>query len=229
VPSPNVQSRRITIGDIGGKWNNKKLNGQECNERLMQTLAKRYMNDKNIFGTECPQFNESKNSIDKFEPADCDSLFVGSLGAGANSAWAMAVMEMGKWYEKNIHEYNQSGWLNCPLIGVNVRKDCSGYVAACLKKFGVTGKPFSGADSPGSSQYLSNQQLSNTLTQKGFKKMTGSPQPFDIMAKNGHVEIYAGDNKSWSWGSCHDGKNGHSGMPAPMNKGPYSVIWRYIG
>jgi hypothetical protein len=94
----------------------------------------------------------------------------------------------------------------------------------------VTDSPFNGSNSPCASDYLSNRAVADTLSKKGFKKMSGSnPQPFDIMAKNGHVEIYAGNNKSWGWGSCHDGKNGHPGMPAPMNKGPYSVIWRYVG
>ena len=227
MASPNVQSRRITIGNIKQTWN--KLNGNECNKRFMQSLAKRYMNDKKIFGMECHQFSNALDSINEFKPADCNSLYTGTLGAGVNSNWSMAVMEMGKWYERNVHTYS-SGEVNCPLIGVNVRQDCSGFVAACLKRFGVTDRPFNGSDSPGSSDYLSNRKVADILSKKGFKKMSGSnPQPFDIMAKNGHVEIYAGNSKSWGWGSCHDGKNGHPGMPSPMNKGPYSVIWRYVG
>lgn len=229
IPSPNVQSRRIAIGDIGGNWNNKKLTGKDCNERLMQSLAKRYMSDKELIDRECPQFSnvDAKKAIDEYKPADCNSLFAGAFEAGVNSNWSMAVMEMGKWYEKNVHTYS-SGTISCPLIGTNVRQDCSGFVAACLKKFGVTDSPFNGSNSPGSSSYLSDRSLADSLTQKGFKKMTGNPQPFDIMAKNGHIEIYAGNNKSWGWGSCHDGLNGHPGMPSPMKKDSYPVIWRYI-
>ena len=35
--------------------------------------------------------------------------------------------------------------------------------------------------------------------------------------------------RSWSWGSCHDGRNGHAGMPAYMSKQAYVVMWRMGG
>ena len=60
-------------------------------------------------------------------------------------------------------------------------------------------------------------------------------QPFDIIAYNGHTEIYAGlvdghTHLSWSWGSCHDGRNGNSGMPTYTNeKSRYVIIWRQGG
>ena len=45
-----------------------------------------------------------------------------------------------------------------------------------------------------------------------------------------HTEIYAGDNKSWSWGSIHDGFNGRSGMPSNFcninKRGGYIHCWR---
>jgi len=61
------------------------------------------------------------------------------------SEWVNCVKEMGSWYEKNIHTYH--GTLNsprkgptnyyCDLTNTNVRDDCSGFVCACLQRFGV--------------------------------------------------------------------------------------------
>ena len=148
-------------------------------------------------------------------------------------AWADSVQTVGKWYEANIHDYNQGGYDRCsvPLCG-SVRHDCSGYVSACLRNAGIikTTQIYRSGD------FLVNGTAAPQLRQAGFVPIPyniNEVQPFDIIARNGHVEIYAGkvgnSMRSWSWGSCHDGRNSHAGMPAYMSKQAYVVMWRMGG
>ena len=88
-----------------------------------------------------------------------------------------------------------------------------------------------------SGDFLSNGSAAPQLRAAGFVCLQYNinlVQPFDIIARNGHVEIYAGkangtSMRSWSWGSCHDGLNGRVGMPAYMSKQAYVVMWRMGG
>lgn len=202
------------------------------NPILLKCLAKhaKSISEQN-FKKEVPQMTDL-TILENYKPQDCDSLFAASLGD--NSSWAKAVQSMGKWYETNVHEYNQKGWSNCALLnGTKVRHDCSGYVSACLQYFGA----FKNGFVTSSSGFNQGADIYDILKSKGFTKLDYSwnvVQPYDIIAYNGHVEILAekGEKpKSWGWGACHDGKNGHSGMPAstgPKPKGDeYKSIWRY--
>ena len=202
------------------------------NPILLKCLAKhaKSISEQN-FKKEVPQMTDL-TILENYKPQDCDSLFAASLGD--NSSWAKAVQSMGKWYETNVHEYNQKGWSNCALLnGTKVRHDCSGYVSACLQYFGA----FKNGFVTSSSGFNQGTDIYDILKSKGFTKLDYSwniVQPYDIIAYNGHVEILAekGEKpKSWGWGACHDGKNGHSGMPAstgPKPKGDeYKSIWRY--
>lgn len=150
--------------------------------------------------------------------------------------WPEAVVQMGKWYEANIHVYENWNTVSCPLLGGGqIRRDCSGFTSACLRLFGINGF------NTNSGGFASSSSVASSLTAAGFIKMpfnTSILQPFDIYthaqqpgAKFGHVEICASAGKTWGWGSCHDGINGHQGMPsswvAPSAKHPYSTIWRH--
>lgn len=78
----------------------------------------------------------------------------------------------------------------------NVRLDCSGYVGFCMYTAG-----FAEATTPISS--------GSNLTKFGFTlvpKTGGSYteadlQPGDVLAYNGHIEVWAGDGKIYNWGS----------------------------
>lgn len=161
-----------------------------------------------------------------------------SGGTGDMPRWQKAVLDMKSWYETNIHDYNQQGWTECPLINQKVRHDCSGYVTSCLKLYGM--------EWPHNTMVEGNWDCSHTndswtrLTQGGFtaiecgsiEKTKEQAQAFDIFIGHGHTEVYAGDGKSYSWGSCHDLAKG--GMPSGINwhcgnGNPYSVIWRCNG
>ena len=148
-------------------------------------------------------------------------------------SWESSVQNVGKWYEANIHNYNQGQYSPCPVpLCGTVRHDCSGFVSACLRAEGVikTTQTFRSGD------YLQNGAAAPLLKKAGFTPLPYNinlVQPYDIIAYNGHVEIYAGKSgnsmRSWSWGSCHDGRNGHIGMPAYMSKKNYAVMWRKGG
>ena len=172
------------------------------------------------------------DSLSAYSPSDCAS--VGNM-IGNISEWSKAVATMGKWYERNVHEYNQGATISCDLLGgTNVRKDCSGFVSACLQLFGTFKKGFV----TNSGGFNSDVSVASMLSNGGFKKLPYSwetVQPYDIIAYNGHVEILAqkGEHpKSWGWGNTHDCKNGHACMPAGTGKKPigstYKTIWRHI-
>lgn len=148
-------------------------------------------------------------------------------------AWSSSVETVGKWYQANIHNYSQGSFTNCPLpLCGSVRHDCSGYISACLRHAGIirTNQIYRSGD------FLPTGAAAPQLRAAGFVCLQyniNQVQPFDIIARNGHVEIFAGkigsSMRSWSWGSCHDGMNGHAGMPAYMAKQAYAVMWRMGG
>ena len=174
------------------------------------------------------------------------SLFVAlangvKFGAsGLLGNWIECIKAMGKWYESNIstyqtgtdnHAHGRKGWYKCSLLdNKEVADDCSGFVQACLRYYGV--------DCPSITTSLMQEEKFQTLmSESGFTHMTGTFDPTNlqegdiICGKAGtHTEIYAGDGKSWSWGSIHDGKNGHSNMPSNFCKmdkrGGYIHCWR---
>lgn len=141
---------------------------------------------------------------------------------------------MGKWYQANIHDYNQGAYSMCTVVNAGrVRHDCSGFVSACLRAAGIIGSGviYSSRD------FLAGGRASSALRKAGFVSMRyslSSVRPYDIIAYNGHVEIYAGringSDRSWAWGSVHDGLNGHTGEPCyTASKSRYVVMWRQGG
>lgn len=71
----NKNSGKVKIGDQEVLWGTAKFTGDDCNEKLMQTFAKKYGSNKDLFVKECPQFSNAKDSIDKFKIADCGTLY----------------------------------------------------------------------------------------------------------------------------------------------------------
>ena len=206
---------------------------EDLSDDLKHSLGKKYKEiGKDKLNTLLGGSISDLDSLAEFGPADCAT--VGTV-SGNIGEWSKAVATMGKWYEKNIHEYNQGSTKYCDLIGTNVRKDCSGFVSACLQLFGTFKKGFM----TNSSGFNSDASVASMLTNGGFKKLPYSwetVQPYDIIAYSGHVEILAekGEHpKSWGWGSAHDCQGVHACMPAGTGKKPigstYKTIWRHVG
>ena len=222
------------------------------NKSFLKSIYKKYKG----LNKEIPQF-DNKDIFKEIEIQSCDTVGQGG-GAnypsqGSNSTWAKSVQSMGKWYEANVHTYQNSTppskgsgtrkMYDCPLVNGKVGDDCSGYVSACLQYFGA----FKKGQVTSSYGFTKDASIASTLEKGGFKKMSYSwdaVQPYDIISyrngDKGHVEILAekGDTpKSWGWGSVHDGRT-YSGkkrdiMPAKTGSLPkgntYQVIWRYVG
>lgn len=172
-----------------------------------------------------------------------ESLFDLASGAGfcgaVNGNWLATVTNMGKWYEANIHTYQtgtdgrahgKKGWYRCPIINANVADDCSGFVQACLLAFGVKCSPITTTDMNGEA-FMKLMESAGFIHYNGIFDKNNS-QPGDILCGKcgSHTEIYAGDGKSWGWGTIHDGKNGHRGMPSGFcdmsKRGGYIHCWR---
>ena len=159
------------------------------------------------------------------------------------ATWNQAVQQMGKFYQQNIHTYQggKSGHAtgarrsySCSLLGHSVGDDCSGFTSACLQLFGA----FPSSYIVASSGFASTGGLTATYLRKaGFTPLRyisyTSLQPYDIVARNGHVEVFCGMNgkspMSYAWGNIHDGINGHVGMPCWFSKQNYSIVWRNSG
>lgn len=159
------------------------------------------------------------------------------------ATWNQAVQQMGSFYMQNIHTYQggASGRAtgarrsySCPLLGHSVGDDCSGFTSACLQLFGA----FPGSYIVSSSGFASiSGTTAQYLKKAGFSPLRFSGftllQPYDIIAKNGHVEIFCGmkgqSPMSYAWGNIHDGKNGHAGMPCYTAKMNYIIVWRNSG
>lgn len=159
------------------------------------------------------------------------------------ATWNQAVQSMGKFYQQNVHTYQggKSGHAtgarrsySCPLLGHSVGDDCSGFTSACLQLFGA----FPGSYIVSSCSFASTSGTTAAYLRKaGFTPLRyisyASLQPFDIVARNGHVEVFYGMNgkspMSYGWGNIHDGINGHVGMPCWFSKQSYSIVWRNSG
>lgn len=149
---------------------------------------------------------------------------------GSGGRWARAVNDIAAWYVANIHEYNQSKLVYCDLVNKDVRCDCSGFIGTCLWRYGALQDM---SWPPGASAYINDTSLEEKLNECGFEKLSFSWEtvhPYDIIARNNHVEIYNGifngKHTSWSWGSVHD--DTHGGLPcgtAHVSSG-YDVIYR---
>lgn len=144
-----------------------------------------------------------------------------AIGYGGN--WLATVQAVKAAYAKSGTTYHadNSHMITISLNGKTrtVRPDCSGFVSACLQFYGSLGTTLS------SSGFVTLQSL------KGFTKAKWpgweNLQPGDIIAMNGHVEIYAGDvngtHKVYNAGST-------SAIQEPgitnSSHSSYTIIWR---
>lgn len=250
LPSMSVQpnKRRVLVVEQGtairevtnGTQSEYEINGVYfgANDASCLPLTLRESLYKKYRGTnyEIPQFTDDA-IFDGISIENCDSVMKSTNAyqipsAGSNSIWAQTVRQMGEWFGNTVTEYSQSGSVSCPLLGgANVRPDCSGFVSACLRMFGVLQ---SDTSSSGLADMSSN--VAEALRAKGFKACDyfwDAAQPYDIIVKGGsHTEILADKGEhptSYGWGAQH-----YHNMPfradADQLKGNYyQIIWRYVG
>lgn len=139
----------------------------------------------------------------------------------ATGKWARAVTDVGVYYKQNVGMYSQNGYAYCPLINKKVRFDCSGFVSACLSRYGVNILV--------STSTMSSDAFAKKMAVAGFTKYSkpgGIPpsewRPWDILVKPGaHTEIYNGNGTSWSWGRAHV-----DDLPCKTYNTSYPIIFR---
>lgn len=145
----------------------------------------------------------------------------GSASTTSNGTWVSVVQATKEAMAASSGTYSQDAktWIKVDGKKIHARTDCSGFVSACLAAFGSD----------------VGTQTSATLTAglniPGFTKMKwpgwGNLVKGDIMALNGHTEIYShtegGNHKVWNYGS-----NKSAPVPGVTNSGhsSYSVIYR---
>jgi hypothetical protein len=208
IPTPNVQSRRITIGDIGGTWNDKKFTGEECNERLMQTLAKKYMSNKDLMAKECPQFSNAKDAIDKFKPADCNSLFAGS-------AWSTPSAVVPNSAKITIDTWDVEAAVSRLVRGAAEGKTgvCATYVEIAIAAGGgALKKKIATSEGKTGSKHATNLRYDGILEEHGFVQITPNDLVLSANQKNVNMELQAGDVAIIGTDASKTGGNYHACM-----------------
>lgn len=178
--------------------------------------------------------------------------------AAKQTKWFKAVVEVTKWYEKNVPGYQKhiSPLIDCPLVKCGVRDDCSGLLSACLQYYGLI---TDGAIYTSAGYARENSKIGKIMQQefkpikcsiKQEKDAYGDLLPGDILTCHdgkdyNHVTIYAGDGRFYDWGSKAPGKDAKTANPdvkdnypqpvssnindKQMNYHIYTLIWRYVG
>lgn len=159
-------------------------------------------------------------------------------------------VEIGNWYTKNITTYLGGEIVNggrtrrvkkCELINnIDVGDDCSGFVSACLCKYGILTNTWYGSFAYNKDNADRNDKLISALEQVGFvwhkKDDKYIPKRGDILVQHEHygkenvkhveiVDSYDGkEDQVWSWGKVY------KSLPAPRTKsglyGRTSGYWR---
>ena len=154
---------------------------------------------------------------------------MGGFGtSGDTTKWLNIVREVKKAIAAQKPGYSQSRYIKITVGGktLSVRTDCSGYVGACLKYFGVLDE----------SANLTSRTITNqgdgTMRKTGFTP-GGWPgwdalKEGDILALNGHTEIFA-YNKDGKHYVYNCGSDSSTNSPTPTvtgHAGGYQTVWR---
>ena len=147
--------------------------------------------------------------------------FTRAIGYGGN--WLAIVQAVKSAYADSGTEYHRDNYHDITITvdgkSMSVRPDCSGFVSACLRYYGSL------------KSNLTSSSFTSLSSLKGFTKARwpgwDKLQAGDIIARNGHVEIYAGEKNG-----RHMVYNAGS-TPAISNPGvtyssysAYTTIWR---
>ena len=166
--------------------------------------------------------------VSKHSPRNIIRRVIKGGKGGDTDKWISIVKAVKKAIAAQSPGYNQSGSVTISVDGksLKVRTDCSGFVSACLKYFGVLDEGTN----------LSSRDITDTnnTTMKGTGFTPGSwpgwdsLQEGDILALNGHTEIFAyndGDKHYvYNCGSNSSVNNPNATYTA--HKEGYSTIWR---
>ena len=165
---------------------------------------------------------KKQGTYEKFQ-----TMYNNTSGMQDTQKWMSIVKAVKQALAQSGKEYNQSGSVDI-TIGektLSVRTDCSGFVSACLKFYGVlddntnlTSSVLAG-DSP--------QMQNSGFTGGGFPGWDGCKEG-DILAISGHTEIFSHMEGSTPYVyNCGSTKSLQSAEPTPTgHKSGYTKVWR---
>ena len=152
-------------------------------------------------------------------------------GGGSTSSqtgikdWLSVVAAVKKAIGVQQKGYSQSGYIDFTVDGktYNTRRDCSGFVSACLNVY--TGEKHLTS----SRGFASDANIASWLTKYGFSKMNWSgwenTKAGDILVIPGHVEISAQDGVKKVYNCGSDSSCNNPGI-TDGSKSAYTYIWR---
>ena len=208
--SANVQQnqRRISVYNGKAATANTKLTGDDCNEKLMQSLSKKYSSNKSLFEKECPQFSNAKDSIDKFKPKDCGTLYGNDTVTSVNySPPTSANIKIGSWNVKKSVDWIIANEVGCRKLPNGKKKcghsKCAWHVEEAIRQGGGPSMSCTDHGGDGNAYEL---RWKSILKSKGFDKMAEG-----MLSSGGDVnmKLQAGD-------VCILGKSGGPGNHACM-------------
>ena len=153
-------------------------------------------------------------------------IIVGGKGADTNT-WISIVKAVKAAIAAQKPGYSQSKFIKITVGGkeLSVRTDCSGFVSACLKYFGVLSDNI-------------NLDSRSITSQSGGMKNTGftyggwpgwdSLQEGDVLARNGHTEIFAynKDGKHYVYNCGSDSSVNSAEATVTGHPNGYTAVWR---
>ena len=243
---PNKRSINVVEGNVHLKYDGKNSYSipslvsftAQDKDNISLTLRKALYKKYKEKNKEIPQFTDD-GIFEGLSIENCGNLVAKNSGYGQgaspNSSWAQTVIETKKFFcdDPNGPQgyYSQKVVMDWSAAGFKIRPDCSGFVSACLQKFGAIKSPM------GSGLIAT----TNDLASKGFQKINYSfdaVQPWDIVAYNGHTEIVESKGSTpndvmvYNYGNPNkekNRKNPRGGDPDKYRIPRYTTIWRYIG
>ena len=153
-----------------------------------------------------------------------------SRSIGYGPSWLQIVSSVKQAIAAKNVGYSQSNTVDINVLGTvvrNVRTDCSGFVSACCIIYGALGNDPRNA----ASGRLNSDGFVSTTSLKGFTKAAWPGweklQAGDIIARSGHVEIFAKNEggKHYVWNCGSNSSTNNPGV-TPSSKPDYTVIFR---
>lgn len=135
--------------------------------------------------------------------------------SGVPTNWLDIVDKCHKWYGKNGLTYVRGGTADIKDLNgnsVTVRKDCSGYVGFCFYTANLANAPICC-----NSSSIKNLSFVKPVSQTDL-------QVGDLLVYNGHVEVYAGNDRVWNWGSSKSAQDKYTGV-TDFNKVDSTINW----
>lgn len=151
-------------------------------------------------------------------------------GYGNREKWINIVAEVKKQIAASKLGYSQGGTVNVTIGGktLSVRRDCSGFVTACLAFYGNV--PYTTTSLRSDTYAKGNSSLlkDSNFTMEKFKSFNDLRKG-DIIAKSGHVEIFAAnvDGKAYVYNVGSDSSaNDPYATIHSYDESQYTTVWR---